>query len=366
MKITEIRLSDGRLLRYYDADDSAPRDAVDQRGLPPISTHSELRHDPLLDQWVMVASHRQDRIYKPAAQDCPLCPSRPGHYTEIPAEDYQVVVFQNRFPALSPAPAEAVGWQHETLVSRPGAGSCEVICFTSDHNTSVAELSPAQLELVVQAWRDRSQALAELPGVRQVFCFENSGADIGVTLDHPHGQIYAYPFVTPRTARMLTSVAEYRSRTGGNLFDDRLADELDEGGRIVLSTDCWTAFVPHAARWPYEVHAYPNERVPDLAALDDRALAELPFVYSDLLGRFRRLFDRPAPYISAWHQAPKDTRDDFALHLELFTVRRTSDKLKYLAGSESGMDAFANDIQPETAAATLRALGNPSTGTAER
>jgi UDPglucose--hexose-1-phosphate uridylyltransferase len=357
VRITEIGLSDGRRLRYYDADGAPPRDAVDQRGLSPVTNRSGLRHDPLLDQWVMVASHRQDRTYQPAVADCPLCPSRNGRHTEIPAPDYDVVVFQNRFPALSPTPADPIPWQHGSLLSRPTAGSCEVICFTADHDMPVAELPPGQLELVVQAWRDRSQELSRLPGVAQVFCFENSGADIGVTLDHPHGQIYAYPFVTPRTARMLASVAEYRARTGRNLFDDRLADEIDEGGRVVLRTENWTAFVPHAARWPYEVHAYPNRRVPDLAALDGPALAELPFVYLDLLGRFRRLFDRPAPYISAWHQAPIEHRDDFALHLELFTVRRTSDKLKYLAGSESGMDAFANDIRPEDAAARLRALG---------
>jgi UDPglucose--hexose-1-phosphate uridylyltransferase len=361
VKVTEIRLSDGRRLRYYDADDAPPRDtAVDQRGLTPVSMQSELRYDPLLDQWVMIAGHRQDRTYKPAAQDCPLCPSRPGHYTEIPAHDYQVVVFQNRFPSLAPAPAEATGWQQHTLARRPGAGCCEVICFTADHHAPVAALPASQLELVVQAWLDRSQALIKQSGVQQVFCFENSGADIGVTLDHPHGQIYAYPFVTPRSARMLTSVTEYRSHTGRNLFDDRLADELADGDRIVLRTECWTAFVPHAARWPYEIHAYPNRRVPDLAALDESALAELPAVYLDLLGRFHRLFDRPAPYIAAWHQAPVTARDDFALHLELFTVRRTSDKLKYLAGSESGMGAFANDIRPEVAAETLRGLAEPA------
>lgn len=173
-----------------------------------------------------------------------------------------------------------------------------------------------------------------------------------------YGQIYGYPFIAPRTDRMLSSVAEYRLRTGRNLFDDRLADELDEGSRVAVRTEHWTAFVPHAARWPYEVHAYPNQRVPDLAALPDPALAELSRVYLDLLGRFRRLFNRPAPYIAAWHQAPVTARTDFALHLELFTVRRTSAKLKYLAGSESGMDAFANDIRPETAAATLRELGS--------
>jgi UDPglucose--hexose-1-phosphate uridylyltransferase len=357
MKITTISLSDGRQLRYFDADDAPPRTETDQRDLPKTISRSELRYDPLLAQWIMVASHRQQRIYKPAVQDCPLCPSKPGHFTEIPAPAYDVVVFGNRFPALAASDGEPT--REGTLSTRPGAGTCEVICFTCDHNASMASLEPAQVELVAQAWINRSIELSRLPGVEQVFCFENSGQDIGVTLDHPHGQIYAYPFITPRTARMLQSVAEYRAETGRNLFDDRLADEQADGRRVVLRTEHWTAFVPHAARWPYEVHAYPNRRVPDLAALDQPALAELPLVYLDLLGRFERLFDRPAPYISAWHQAPvRQGREDFALHLELFTVRRTADKLKYLAGSESGMDAFANDVQPEAAAARLQQVGS--------
>ena len=353
MKITEISLSDGRELRYYDPDGTPERTEADQRDLPATTTESELRFDPLLAQWIMVASHRQSRTYKPSTEDCPLCPSKPDHFTEVPAADYNVVVFQNRFPALAPSPGEPV--ENGTLLTRPGDGRCEVICFTPDHDASVASLKPAQVELVVQAWLDRTRALGALPGVEQVFCFENSGAEIGVTLDHPHGQIYAYPFVTPRTARMLQSATEYRSGTGRNLFEDRLADEVTDGRRVVLRTEHWTAFVPHAARWPYELHAYPNVRVPDLPALGEDALAELPEVYLDLLGRFERLFDRPAPYISAWHQAPVHSgRDEFGLHLELFTIRRTSDKLKYLAGSESGMDAFANDVSPETAAEALR------------
>jgi len=359
MRITENRLSDGRELRYYDTAGAPERTATDQRDLPTVQTTSELRYDAVLDQWVMIAGHRQARTYKPSTENCPLCPTKPGRLTEVPESDYQVVVFQNRFPALAPAPAELPGEAHGTLASRPGAGRCEVICFTPDHTTPVSALKPEQLGLVIEAWRDRTAALAGLPGVEQVFCFENSGADIGVTLDHPHGQIYGYPFVTPRTARMITSATGYRQRTGRNLFEDRLSDELSDGRRIVLRTDHWTAFVPHAARWPYEVHAYPNRRVPDLNALDADQLAELPAVYLDLLGRFRRLFDEPAPYISAWHQAPVRTgRDELALHLELFTVRRTSDKLKYLAGSESGMDAFANDVLPEVAAERLRSLAD--------
>jgi len=178
-----------------------------------------------------------------------------------------------------------------------------------------------------------------------------------VTQPHPHGQIYAYPFITPRTTRALESARAYYRRTGGNLYDDVLAAERADGSRIVTESGLWVAFVPHAARWPYEVHLYPKRRVPDLASLDATERKELAGVELDIFGRFARLFDAPAPYIAGWHQAPvHDGREIFALHLELFTSRRTSDKLKYLAGSESGMDAFASDVLPEAAAARLREL----------
>jgi len=232
-----------------------------------------------------------------------------------------------------------------------------VVCFSPDHHASFADLTVGQAATVVEAWTDRTAELSLLPGVEQVFCFENRGQEIGVTLSHPHGQIYAYPFVTPRTSRMLQTSAAYRQRTGRNLFDDMLAAELSDGSRVVSTTDHWAAFVPHAAHWPYEVHLYPRRRVPDLLALAAESKAEFCALYLDLLRRFDRLFDSPAPYISAWHQSPvRQGRQEFALHLELFTIRRASGKLKYLAGSESGMGAFANDIAPETAADRLRQL----------
>jgi UDPglucose--hexose-1-phosphate uridylyltransferase len=233
-----------------------------------------------------------------------------------------------------------------------------VVCFSPEHTASFADLTHDQAALVLAAWIDRSAALAALPGVEQVYCFENRGREIGVTLSHPHGQIYAYPFITPRTTRMLAMSGAYQRDTGRNLFDDVLAAELADGSRVVLAGEHWVAFVPHAAHWPYEVHLYPRRRVPDLQALEPAEMAEFCDVYLDLLRRFDRLFDAPAPYISGWHQAPVHAgRPGFALHLELFTIRRAPDKLKYLAGSESGMGAFTNDIAPEAAAATLRKLG---------
>lgn len=358
---TLTRLADGRRLIYYDAPGAPARDQPDLRPPSPIRTSSELRHDPLLDAWVIIASHRQGRTYHPARADCPLCPSRPGHPTEIPADDYQVAVFENRFPALS---GSASGPELPTvddratdglLARRPGRGRCEVVCFTPRHEASFAELGPAEVGLVLAAWTDRSAELVGVPGVEQVFCFENRGAEIGVTLEHPHGQIYAFPYLTPRTARVLASVDAYAQQTRGNLFDDLVAAERRDGRRVVAQNEAWVAFVPHAARWPYEVHLYPHRRVPDLMALDEVQRRLFPPIYLDLLRRFDRLFTGPTPYIAGWHQAPAGAAErGFALHLELFTIRRADDKLKYLAGVESGMDAFANDILPEAAADRLR------------
>lgn len=347
MKKTPTRLADGRELIYYDSGDAVVRHATDPRPLAPVATTSQIRYDKLLGDSVAVASHRQGRTYHPPAEECPLCPSREGRLSEIPDTDYEVVVFENRFPSLA-----------------GGLGRCEVVCFTSDHDASFADLTPDAARLVLDTWTDRTRDLSRLPGVVQVYPFENRGAEIGVTLGHPHGQIYGYPFVTPRTDLMLRSLAAHRERTGGrNLFDDVLADEIADGNRVVLSGEHWTAFVPFAAHWPYEVHLYPHRRVPDLLGLAEDARAEFPYVYLELLRRFDRVFGEgqpPTPYVSGWHQAPFGVpdRQDFALHLELFTIRRTSGKLKFLAGSESGMGAFVNDVPPESAATRLREVAS--------
>jgi UDPglucose--hexose-1-phosphate uridylyltransferase len=352
VKKTSTRLADGRELIYYDLRDDTVRDAVDRRPLERTVTTSEIRHDELLGDAVAIASHRQGRTYHPPADECPLCPSQGGRLSEIPDSSYDVVVFENRFPSLA-----------------GDSGRCEVVCFTSDHQASFADLTADQAGLVLDAWTDRTSELSHLPSVEQVFCFENRGAEIGVTLGHPHGQIYAYPFTTPRTALMLRQVAAHKEASGGeNLFDAVLERELS-GERVVLEGEHWVAFVPYAAHWPYEVHLYPKRRVPDLLALDEGARTEFPEVYLELLRRFDRIFgsgEPPTPYIAAWHQAPFGrlaefdgvTRDDFALHLELFTIRRTSGKLKYLAGSESGMSVFINDVPPERAAERLREVAS--------
>lgn len=364
------RLADGREIIYYDeAPDSGRAETSDRRPLDPFVPSSELRHDPLLDEWVVLAAHRQNRTFLPPADECPLDPSRGGRRTEVPAADYDVVVFENRFPSLATpegGPAVTAEYGDPALSARPGVGRCEVVCFTSDHDASFAGLSPHRARTVIEAWADRTAELNRVPEIRAVYPFENRGEEIGVTLNHPHGQIYGFPFVPPRTARIRESAARHRERTGGNLFDDVPAAERKAGTRVVLETGHWTAFVPAAARWPYEVQLFPQQRVPDLPSLDAAQRDDLAHVYLGLLRAFDRLFRTPAPYISAWNQSPVDADGhpdpDFGLHLQLFTLRRAPGKLKYLAGSESGMAAWINDIAPEDAARRLRAaLADSST-----
>ena len=361
MKRTSITLADGRELIYFDERDDAVREEIDRRELPPVPPASEMRYDPLLDEWVTVAAHRQTRTFLPAATDCPLCPSTMDRSTEIPAYDYDVVVFENRFPSFSdrlaePEPPALPGLSD----TRPAVGRCEVVCFTSDHNASFASLTPGRVRTVLEAWADRTAELSTRDDVELVFPFENRGEEIGVTLHHPHGQIYGYPFVPPRTRTMLRAARAYRDRTGGILLADILAAERAAGVRVVGGNAYWTAYVPAAARWPFEVHVVPHRQVYDLAGLTDDEAASLAPVYLEVLRRFDGLFGPPMPYIAAWHQAPVRVDRPLAyLHLQLFSIRRAPGKLKYLAGSESAMGVFINDVRPEQAASMLREVRLP-------
>jgi UDPglucose--hexose-1-phosphate uridylyltransferase len=358
---TAIRLADGRELLYFDEKPGIDRSHPDRRDPTVTRTASEIRYDVLVDQWVVIASHRQTRTHLPPTDQCPLCPSTPGRPTEIPADDYDVVVFENRFPSLSHGVQAGVvdpdaGLRGDgVFLRRPGIGRCEVVCFTANHDTSFAQLPPARVATVLAAWTDRTSELSRLDGVEHVFVFENRGEEIGVTLSHPHGQIYAYPFVPPRTMRMIGTAERHRATTGTCLFCMVIEAEAAAGARVIAQTPRWVAFVPHAARWPFEVHLYPRRHVPDLTTLDEPEREEFPELYLDVLRRFDGIFGTTMPYIAGWQQAPVRVGHDLAhLFLQVFSIRRAPNKLKYLAGSESALGVFINDIAPEQAAELLR------------
>jgi UDPglucose--hexose-1-phosphate uridylyltransferase len=357
---TRWNLADGRELLFFTLPGHVPAPVQDRRPLPDRDpSPSQLRFDRTTGQWVIIAAQRQDRTYKPPAEQCPLCPGPTGLTSEVPAPGYDVVVFENRFPSLSGPDAPPVTLPDSSgFVSAPGSGRCEVICFSDDHSGSFAELEPPHARLVVAAWRHRTAELLAKPEIMQVFCFENRGEEIGVTLTHPHGQIYCYPYLTPRTATMLAQADQHRKRHGSNLFADQLTREIADDVRVIARTERFTAFVPFASRWPVEVHIYPNRFVHNLVELDDTELDDFTELYRNILQRFDAMYPTPLPYISALHQFDDtDAQREGYFHVELMSIRRSATKLKYLAAAESAMDAFISDVTPEAVAARLREMG---------
>ncbi|MCC3276434.1 galactose-1-phosphate uridylyltransferase [Arthrobacter sp. zg-Y20] len=358
------RLADGRESLFFTDRGGRPVDSVyDARPLDPRSGNGEVRFDRLTGEWVAVAAHRSTRTYLPPADQCPLCPTTADRLSEIPAGDFDVVVFENRFPSLGPAlgtlpePGEAGGRE---LWGRPepAFGRCEVVVFTPEHTGSFASLPYNRARTVVEAWAQRTEELSALEGIAHVFPFENRGQDIGVTLHHPHGQIYAYPYAAPHAVQLAERSRRHLAEHGRPLMGELLRAESEAGDRMVLAGEHFSAYVPYAARWPLEIHLVPHRQVPDLAALTGAERDELAAVYLDLLRRVDGLYKTPTPYISAWHQTPVTAADREAgwLHLQLTSPRRAEDKLKFLAGSEAAMGAFINDTTAEQTAARLREI----------
>jgi UDPglucose--hexose-1-phosphate uridylyltransferase len=361
------RLADGRELIYYDDPGTSlgAERAVDTRELAPRPETATMRLDVLTGDWISVAAARQNRAFLPPAELDPLAPQTPTNPSEIPSR-YDVAVFENKSPSFGPALTQATGSAPAAVDpprslsdlaeyglgrTRTSVGRTEVVCFSPEHAGSFGTQSVVRARTVIETWADRTAALSALPGIAQVFPFENRGQEIGVTLPHPHGQIYAYPYVTPRTQRLLHGIEQM----GDSMFDRILDFERGAGERIVLEGEHWTAFVPFAARWPLEVHLVPHRHVADFAETNAAERDELAPLYLRLLRGVDALYDTPTPYIAAWHQAPVHLRRAGArLHLELTSPRRAADKLKYLAGSEAAMGAWIGDVPPETAAVRLR------------
>ena len=383
-RIHSTRLADGRELIYVDDVNStlpSPETRkADARVLDPRPATATMRQDVLTGEWVSHAAARQNRVFLPPADQDPLAPQTPNNPSELP-DVYDVAVFENRSPSFGPAlagigddPAVApannapAGLDDTAAIglgrSRTSVGRCEVVCFSPEHEGSFGSQTVARARTVIEAWAQRTEALSAMPGIEQVFVFENRGQEIGVTLPHPHGQIYAYPFVTPRTQGVLRSIASVGDDLFARILDfergeGTAADQRDAGAgageRIIASTEHFTAFVPFAARWPLEIHLLPHRHVPDLATLTPAERDDLAPFYRRLVRSLDALYDTPTPYIAAWHQAPVNThRDTVRLMLQLTSPRRAADKLKYLAGSEAAMGAFIGDVTPEAQAAFIR------------
>jgi UDPglucose--hexose-1-phosphate uridylyltransferase len=305
---------------------------------------SELRFDELRGEQVVYAIHRQDRTFLPDREHCPLDPTKPGGpETEIPFPSFEIAVFDNRFPAFQ----------------APG-GAAEVVVYTDQHDGSFGALSPRRAEDLMWVWRHRYAELGAREDVDYVMIFENRGVEVGVTLHHPHGQIYGFPFLPPVPAA--ECAADERLR--GCAPCELLRRELADGERLLIDGEDVVAYVPHAARWAYEAHIVMRAHRPSLLECEPRELRALAETLQSLARGYDALFERPFPYVMVVHQAP--TAGDVGaappgaaerrghLHVEFYPPLRTAEKLKFLAGSEQGAGTFISDTLPEETAVALR------------
>jgi len=318
---------------------------------------SELRWNPLMGEWLATATARQDRTFLPPKDFCPLCPTAPGGFpTEIPESSYDIVVFENRFPSLQPAPPEPAIEASELYSVEKSFGECEVVVYTPNHNSTLANEPVEQIYKLVQVWTDRFRELSKLEFVKYVFIFENKGEAIGVTLLHPHGQIYAYPFVPPRVAKELEQSRLHKEKSGRCLLCDIVKEEKTDGRRVVTENDSFVAYIPFFARYPYELHIASQKHSQDLSQFSEGEQKDLAAILKQVLVAFDKLFNVSFPYMMVLHQQPSDgdNYDFYHFHIEFYPPMRTATKLKFLAGSESGAGMFINDTLAEEKAAELR------------
>jgi UDPglucose--hexose-1-phosphate uridylyltransferase len=272
--------------------------------------------------------------------------------TEIPLADFEAVVFENRFPAfVTNVSLRETGVQRAVSGFRaPARGASEVLVYTPEHTGSLATLPSHRRELLVQVWIDRYLELYRRPEVRYVLPFENRGEEVGVTLHHPHGQIYAYPFVPPVVVRELAAFAT------GNVLG-KVVEQLS-AEYVIASDDYALAFVPPFARFPYEVWIAPRQPHPGPWTFSAAEITSFAYLLGEVVRRYDSLFGRPLPYVMVLHAGPRhDTglqRPIFHFHVEFYPFRRGPDRLKFLAGTELGAGVFTVDVLPEEAAQRLR------------
>ncbi len=307
---------------------------------------------------MIYAPHRQNRTFLPPKGYSPLAESKsPEFPTELPAGDYEIAVFENLFPSLNLTSREAPALRVPT---RPSSGVCEVVVFTKDPETSLGELPLKRIELILTVLAERTHELSKVPEIHYVLPFENRGVEMGVTLHHPHGQIYAYSFVPPVQKRFLRSMRDFWKNQKQGLLESIIADEKNDGRRILLETEHIIAFVPAFARYPYETWITPKMQRGFLTELSLEEIRELALVMKILFQKFDRLWAKPFPYLMTLNQAPVKGDHPYAhLFFQITPPYRSRDRLKFLAGTELGAGIFVNDSLPEEKAQELRNVEVP-------
>ncbi|MEM4972610.1 MAG: galactose-1-phosphate uridylyltransferase [Candidatus Hadarchaeales archaeon] len=307
----------------------------------------ELRWDPLRGEWIIVSGKRGERPVLKVPK-CPFCPGS----EEVPDANWRVKVLPNRFPSLDPNPPPPS--TQRFYQTSPARGICEVILYTPEHDTCLAELPVEHIKELIDLWASRYEELSRLDYVKYVYIFENRGREIGVTLAHPHGQLYAFPFIPPIPQRELENCRGHWEKTGRCLLCDILEEEK-KSERVVDENEHFLTFLPFFARLPYGVHLYPKRHVQALHELSEVERFSLADALKEILTKFDNLFGFPLPYMMILHQRPTDGEYPYYhFHIEFYSPYRERDKLKFFASVETAAGTITFDYEPEEKAAELR------------
>jgi UDPglucose--hexose-1-phosphate uridylyltransferase len=312
---------------------------------------AELRWHPLTKDWIMIASHRQGRPQMPKDW-CPFCPSG----GKVP--DYEVMEYDNDFPALSQNPPEPDPVATDFFRTAPAYGKCEVILYSPKHTITLPELPIPHIRKLVDLWTDRFEAISTDESVKYVFIFENRGEVVGVTMPHPHGQIYGYPWIPKKIELEIASAKEHHVATGECIFCRMIREEQEQGVRVIFENEHFSVVLPFFTEYPYGVYIYAKRHFLNLSQMTDGEKTALATTLRDTVGMLDSLFDKPFPYMMCMHQNPVNSGpfdDEYHFHIEFFPPMRSGDKQKFNAASETGVWAHCNPTAPEEKAVELRA-----------
>ncbi len=313
---------------------------------------AELRYNPISQDWIMVASHRQARPQMPKNW-CPFCTGS----GKVPDEGFDVLRYPNDFPALSetpPTPDDVAGGLFEVA---PAYGKCEVLLYSDKHTATLAELGDEHIHKLAKMWQDIFFDISADEKIKYVYIFENRGDVVGVTMPHPHGQVYGYSFIPKKLAEEAASTTEYYNKNKTNLYCDLLKQEKTDGRRIIFENEHFTVYVPFFSQITYGVHVMANRQVPHLAAMTDDEICALGETVRACNGMYDALFDTVFPYMMCMHNAPVNSGDfskSWQFHIEFFPPMRAADKQQFFASSETGAGAWCNPTSPEEKAEELR------------
>lgn len=311
----------------------------------------ELRWNPVLKWWVMVSSERQNRPLIPKNY-CPFCPGSDN----IP-NGYAVLSYDNDWPILKPNPSEVnSNFSSNVYKVAKSYGKCEVILYSPDHNSSLGDLSLQHFEKLTDLWLERYIELGKKDFIKYVFIFENRGEEVGVTIIHPHGQIYGFPFIPKKIELELLSCKEFYEKKGKSLYLEILKEELRLKERIVDENESFVTFVPFFADYPYQVFIIPRKIRLSIEDFCKKERYNLCVSLKRILMAYNNLFERDFPYMMCIHQKPTDGYEYpyYQFHIEFYPPLRNSKTQKFNASSETGSWTHGNPTSPEEKAMELR------------